>query len=265
MLNIVNLFRDKSGSGKKISVLTCYDYTFARLLNKSDIDALLVGDSLGMVINGHESTLPVSMEDMIYHCRAVKKGAPDKPIICDMPFMSYQSSVSDAVFNAGRLMKEGCHAVKLEGADEHTLTVIKRLTESGIPVMGHIGLTPQSVHTLGGFRVQGKDKDSEKMILEAAGKLGAAGAFSLLLEMIPGALAVKITKTVGVPTIGIGAGNHTSGQVLVVYDMLGMDPDFTPKYLKKFAELGKTIIQASNQYHAEVNKASYPGEDNTFH
>lgn len=265
MLSIVNLFEKKYTSKEKISILTCYDYTFAKLLNSSNIDCILVGDTLGMVIQGNESTLPVSVDDMIYHCRAVKRGAPDKPIICDMPFMSYQISIEEAIHHAGRLMVEGlCHAIKLEGADEYCLQLIKRLVAIGIPVMAHIGLTPQSVHTLGGFKVQGREEHSRDIIFKEALNLEKAGVFSILMEMVPAELGSKISNAVGVPTIGIGAGNGTGGQVLVLQDMLGMDADFNPKYLKKFANLSAIITNAANQYAKEVMEGSFPDNKNFF-
>ena len=265
MKSITSLFSERFAKKQKIALVTCYDYTFARLLNDSEADCLLVGDSLGMVIQGNDSTLPVTLDDMIYHCRAVRRGAPDKMVICDMPFLSYQVSVESALVNAGRILAEGnCHAVKIEGHTEHNLAVIRKLSENGIPVMGHIGLTPQSVHTLGGYRVQGKTEDSGMQLVKAATEMEKAGVFSLLLELIPAGLGEMISNTVGVPTIGIGAGNQTHGQVLVLYDLLGLNPGFHPRHLKKYAELGQQTIQAINEYAREVGNGKFPSAENSF-
>jgi len=261
---MINIFQARYAAGEKISVVTCYDYTFARIMNNSDIDCLLVGDSLGMVIQGNSSTLPVTVEDIIYHTRAVRRGAPDKMIIADMPFLSW-SSVENAVLNAGRIMAEGgCDAVKIEGSGEHTLQAIGRMIDAGIPVMGHIGLTPQSVHTLGGYKVQGKTEDQAEKLKLAAKKLTEHGVFAILMEMIPGELGKAITENAGVPTIGIGAGQHTSGQVLVIYDLLGLNPDFNPKYLKKYDNLYERIQGTLNNYNKEIKENLFPEKTNTF-
>ena len=263
-MRTLKLFEDKYSNNENISIVTCYDYSFARILNNSLIDCLLVGDSLGMVIQGNDSTLPVEVDDIIYHSRAVRRGAPEKIIIGDMPFLSC-SSVEKAVLNAGKIITKGkCDAVKVEGSDDHTLQVIKRLIESGIPVMGHIGLTPQNVHTLGGHKVQGKTPEKAKQLINAAKSLEEIGIFSLLIEMIPEDLAQKITKTAGVPTIGIGAGRFTSGQVLVIYDLLGLNPDFNPRYLKKYTNLYDEIINALNNFDKEVKGNIFPKETNAF-
>jgi 3-methyl-2-oxobutanoate hydroxymethyltransferase len=233
MRNIISFFQSKKNQSP-ISMVTCYDYTFASLINQTEIECLLVGDSLGMVVQGHPSTLPVSLDEMIYHTKAVKRGAPDKFIIADLPFLSYQTSLQDGVFSAGRLIKEtNADAVKLEGADPLSLSLVKRLTEIGIPVMGHLGLTPQSYQTLGGYKVQGKTPQTAEMIFKSSLALEEAGAFSIVLEMIPEELGTSISKKIHIPTIGIGAGRSTDGQVLVIYDLLGMNPEFTPKVLKK--------------------------------
>ncbi|MCB1175950.1 MAG: 3-methyl-2-oxobutanoate hydroxymethyltransferase, partial [Leptospiraceae bacterium] len=226
---------------------------------------ILVGDSLGMVIQGHESTVPVTLDEMIYHTKAVKRGNSDTPVICDLPFLSYQKSVPDGIESAGRVMKESfADAIKIEGASSKVLVLIKELTEMGIPVVGHLGLTPQSYQVLGGYKVQGKDEESAEKMLEDALSLEEAGVFSIVLEMIPESLGQKITKSLKIPTIGIGAGRHTSGQVLVIYDLLGMNTEFKPRFLKKYAELGKTIRESLNKYSIEVKKGGFPGSENIF-
>jgi 3-methyl-2-oxobutanoate hydroxymethyltransferase len=264
MRNIISFFQSKKNQSP-ISMVTCYDYTFASLINQTEIECLLVGDSLGMVVQGHPSTLPVSLDEMIYHTKAVKRGAPDKFIIADLPFLSYQTSLQDGIFSAGRLIKEtNADAVKLEGADPLSLSLVKRLTEIGIPVMGHLGLTPQSYQTLGGYKVQGKSPQSAEMIFKSSLALEEAGAFSIVLEMIPEELGTSISKKIHIPTIGIGAGRSTDGQVLVIYDLLGMNPEFTPKFLKKFAEIGKIIQSSVQMYHSEVLGKNFPEEKNCF-
>lgn len=264
MRNIISFFQSKKNQSP-ISMVTCYDYTFASLINQTEIECLLVGDSLGMVVQGHPSTLPVSLDEMIYHTKAVKRGAPDKFIIADLPFLSYQTSLQDGVFSAGRLIKEtNADAVKLEGADPLSLSLVKRLTEIGIPVMGHLGLTPQSYQTLGGYKVQGKTPQTAEMIFKSSLALEEAGAFSIVLEMIPEELGTSISKKIHIPTIGIGAGRSTDGQVLVIYDLLGMNPEFTPKFLKKFAEIGKIIQSSVQMYHSEVLGKNFPEEKNCF-
>ncbi len=264
MRNIISFFQSKKNQSP-ISMVTCYDYTFASLINQTEIECLLVGDSLGMVVQGHLSTLPVSLDEMIYHTKAVKRGAPDKFIIADLPFLSYQTSLKDGIFSAGRLIKEtNADAVKLEGADHLSLSLVKRLTEIGIPVMGHLGLTPQSYQTLGGYKVQGKSPQSAEMIFKSSLALEEAGAFSIVLEMIPEELGTSISKKIHIPTIGIGAGRSTDGQVLVIYDLLGMNPEFTPKFLKKFAEIGKIIQSSVQMYHSEVLGKNFPEEKNCF-
>jgi 3-methyl-2-oxobutanoate hydroxymethyltransferase len=264
MRNIISFFQSKKNQSP-ISMVTCYDYTFASLINQTEIECLLVGDSLGMVVQGHPSTLPVSLDEMIYHTKAVKRGAPDKFIIADLPFLSYQTSLQDGIFSAGRLIKEtNADAVKLEGADPLSLSLVKRLTEIGIPVMGHLGLTPQSYQTLGGYKVQGKTPQTAEMIFKSSLALEEAGAFSIVLEMIPEELGTSISKKIHIPTIGIGAGRSTDGQVLVIYDLLGMNPEFTPKFLKKFAEIGKIIQSSVQMYHSEVLGKNFPEEKNCF-
>ncbi|HMV43590.1 MAG TPA: 3-methyl-2-oxobutanoate hydroxymethyltransferase [Leptospiraceae bacterium] len=265
MQTIVNSFKEKFQKKEKISVVTCYDASFARIIANTGMDCILVGDSLGMVFQGNTSTVPVTLEEMIYHTKAVKRGAPDKFIICDLPFLSYQVSVEQGVMAGGRAMKEtGCDAVKLEGANDIALETIRRLSSIGVPVMGHIGLTPQSYQVLGGYKVQGKDEASAQKILQEARQLTDAGAFSIVLEMLPESLGQKITETISVPTIGIGAGRYTSGQVLVINDLLGVNSDFKPKFLKRFADLNSIVKEALSTYHNEVKSGIFPSEENVF-
>lgn len=265
MKNIIQQFRKKYELKEPISLVTCYDFTFARLLNESNVDCLLVGDSLGMVVQGHETTLPVTLEEMIYHTKAVCKGAPDKTIVADLPFLSYQVSVEDGIRAAGRLMKEtSASCVKIEGDSELIVNLTHRLTEMGIPVFSHLGLTPQSLHTLGGHKVQGKTEASQNKMKQKALELQEVGSFALLLEMIPAQLGKEITDLLRIPTIGIGAGVGTSGQVLVLTDLLGLQPNFNPKFLKKYGDLGTTVIAALNQYHKEVSQKNFPDENHSF-
>ncbi len=264
-VTITDRFRELYRKREMISVVTCYDFSFASIVQKSSVDAILVGDSLGMVIQGQRSTLPVTLDEIIYHTKAVRKGAPDKYIISDLPFLSYQVSVESGLQNVGRIMKEtDADAVKLEGASEKTLQIIQEITEAGIPVQGHLGLTPQSVHTLGGFKVQGKTESDADRIIESAEKLQEAGVFSIVLEMVPEELGRKVAESVDVPIIGIGAGRYVSGQVLVIYDLLGMNSAFNPKFLKKYADLNSVIMNALNQYSFEVKDSSFPSDKNVF-
>ncbi len=249
---------------EKISALTAYDATFARLLDIAGIDVILVGDSLGMVIQGEETTLQVSIDDVIYHTRAVSKAIKRAHLVADMPFMSYQISPEQALENAGRLIKEGrAEAVKLEGGLERVET-IKKIVSAGIPVMGHLGLTPQSVHKFGGYRVQGKTKEEIAYLKASAKAIEEAGAYSLVLEGIPWPLAKEITESISIPTIGIGAGQYTDGQILVIYDLLGMDKDFNPKFLKKYADLFSVITDAVGEYIREVKEGIFPDEEHSF-
>jgi 3-methyl-2-oxobutanoate hydroxymethyltransferase len=260
----ITRLREMKRSGEKIAMLTSYDFSTASIVDKSGVDMILVGDSLGMVMLGYDSTLPVTMEDMIHHTKAVARAAKHAMIIVDMPFMSYQASIDDAVANAGRLMKEsGAHGVKLEGGREFA-GVIKRIVSAGIPVMGHLGLTPQSVHQLGGYRIQGKDDETAKTIMEDARIIEDAGAFSLVLECVPAALAAEITKSLEIFTIGIGAGVQCDGQVLVVNDMLGMFEKFMPKFVKEYAKLSVDMKKAIEQYVNDVKKETFPGEEHSF-
>jgi 3-methyl-2-oxobutanoate hydroxymethyltransferase len=251
-------------SGQKICMVTAYDATFARILDEGGADVLLVGDSLGMVIQGQESTLPVTLEQMIYHSAAVSRGAKRAHVVGDMPFMSYQVSPQEAVRNAGRLVAEGnVGSVKLEGGAEFADTV-RAIVRASIPVMGHLGLTPQSVHKMGGYVVQGRDEDAARRMLDDALALEAAGAYSLVLEGVPLELARTITQSLKIPTIGIGAGKHCDGQVLVCYDLLGMNPDFKPKFVKRFANLHGNITEAANTYFSEVRAGTFPDEEHSF-
>jgi len=264
-VTITDRFRELYRKREMISVVTCYDFSFASIVQKSSVDAILVGDSLGMVIQGQRSTLPVTVDEIIYHTKAVRKGAPDKYIISDLPFLSYQVSVESGLQNVGRIMKEtDADAVKLEGASEKTLQIIQEITEAGIPVQGHLGLTPQSVHTLGGFKVQGKTESDADRIIESAEKLQEAGVFSIVLEMVPEELGKKMAESVDVPIIGIGAGRYVSGQVLVIYDLLGMNSAFNPRFLKKYADLNSVIMNALNEYSFEVKDSSFPSDKNVF-
>jgi 3-methyl-2-oxobutanoate hydroxymethyltransferase len=251
--------------GQRIAVLTAYDASFAKLLDDSGIDILLVGDSLGMVIQGLPNTLPVTLEEMIYHCRAVSRGVSRAQLVGDMPFLTYQAGLDEAVRNCGRLLKEGgAEAVKLEGGRRHA-DLVHRLTEIGIPVMGHVGLTPQSVHGLGGFRVQGRDEEAARMIVDDAICLEQAGAYSIVLESIPVELAANITGRLRVPTIGIGAGPACDGQVLVVYDLLGMNEDFRPRFVRQYDNLAHRIRSAVESYAKDVRTGRFPGEEHTVH
>lgn len=250
--------------GEKITMLTAYDYTTAALIDKAGIDTILVGDSLGMVMLGYDTTIPVTMEDMISHGAAVVRGAKDTFVIVDMPFMSYQASVYDAVTNAGRLMKETqAQAVKLEGGvkiKEH----IRAIVDASIPVVAHIGMTPQSVNAFGGFKVQGKDCEAAKQLILDAKAVEEAGAFMVVLECVPEKLAKLVSENISIPTIGIGAGAGCDGQVLVYQDMLGMYPDFTPKFAKKFAEVGNEMVNAFKAYSYEVKNGSFPLQEHGF-
>ncbi len=253
----------KQKNHKKITMMTCYDYTFAKILNQTDMDILLVGDSLGNVVAGHETTVPVTLEDMIYHTRAVKRGADNPFILADMPFMSYQISVQEGLRNAGRLMKEGlADGVKLEGGEE-IADLVYRLSKIGIPVVGHLGLQPQSVHQLGGFRVVGKKPEEAKKLLKDAKMLEEAGAFCVVLELVPSALAQQISQEINILTVGIGSGPHCDGQVLVFADALGLTPN-NFKHNKKYLNLFQDCQNAFNQYIKEVEEGSFPALENCF-
>lgn len=264
MKNTVFTFREQKAKGEKISMLTAYDYSTAKLMDEAGINGILVGDSLGMVVLGYEDTLPVTMEDMIHHTAAVCRGAKNTLVVGDMPFMSYQVSVEEAVYNAGRLMKEGrCQAVKLEGGAS-VCPQIRAITNASIPVMAHIGLTPQSINAFGGFKVQGKSEEAAKKLLEDAKAVEEAGAFAVVLECVPAKLAELISKYISIPTIGIGAGAGCDGQILVYQDMLGLFSDFTPKFVKKYAKVGEMMTQAFRDYIADVQEGSFPAPEHTF-
>ncbi|MBK8202057.1 MAG: 3-methyl-2-oxobutanoate hydroxymethyltransferase [Bdellovibrionales bacterium] len=255
-MSLPNFIKMKQ-SGQKISMITCYDFWSAKLLNQSSVDCILVGDSAAMVMHGHNTTLPASLEMMALHCAAVSKGAPDKFIVGDLPFLSFRKSLTSNMNAVECLMKTGVQAVKLEGASGN-LKLIKHLVESGVPVMGHLGLTPQSIHQLGGFRVQGRDLDSARLLERQAVELQEHGCFSLVLECVPSTLSEIITKNLVIPTIGIGAGPNTDGQVLVLQDMLGLNQGFKPKFLRQFLNGSELIISAVNQYDQKVKERSFP-------
>lgn len=264
MKNTISTFKEQKAKGDKITMLTAYDYSTAKLMDESGINGILVGDSLGMVVLGYKDTLPVTMEDIIHHTAAVCRGASDALVVGDMPFMSYQVSVEEAVRNAGRLMKEGgCQAVKLEGGAS-VCPQIKAITDASIPVMAHIGLTPQSINAFGGFKVQGKSEEAARKLIEEAKAVEEAGAFAVVLECVPAKLAELITASIGIPTIGIGAGAGCDGQILVYQDMLGMFSDFTPKFVKKYADIGAIMKEAFAGYIEDTKNGSFPSEEHTF-
>lgn len=250
---------------EKIVVLTAYDYLFGRLVDEGGADVVLVGDSLGQVVLGYDSTIPVTLNDMIHHARAVRRGVKRGLLVVDMPFMSFQISAQETLRNAGTVMKEtGCEAVKIEGGDDIAADTIRALVRAGIPVMGHVGLTPQSVHALGGYRVQGRDQSNAARILEEAKRLEDAGCFSIVLELIPAGLAGDITRALQIPTIGIGAGAVCDGQVLVLYDMLGLNDHFKPKFVRRFGALAESSRGAIRDFVAAVREGSYPAAEHSF-
>ena len=264
MKNTAVTFKEAKAKGEKLTMLTAYDYSTAKLIDQAGINSILVGDSLGNVVLGYEDTVSVTMEDMIHHCSAVARGTKEALLICDMPFMSYQASVYDAVVNAGRLMKEGrANAVKLEGGVEVEDT-IRAIVNASIPVCAHIGLTPQSINAFGGFKVQGKGEAAAQKLLDDARAVERAGAFAVVLECVPAKLAERVSKEISIPTIGIGAGAGCDGQVLVYQDMLGMFTDFKPKFVKHFANVGEIMTAAFKAYDAEVKNGTFPAEEHTF-
>ena len=264
MKNTVATFRKAKEDGKKLSMLTAYDYSTASLLDAAGINGILVGDSLGNVILGYEDTISLTMEDMIHHGAAVARGAKNALVVVDMPFMSYQGSVYDALKNAGRLMKEGrANAVKLEGGVE-VVPQIQAIVQAGIPVMGHLGLTPQSINAFGGYKVQDKDEAAAQKLLDNAKAIAEAGVFAMVLECVPSALAKKVTEAVPVPTIGIGAGADCDGQILVYQDMLGMFSDFTPKFVKRYANIGEAMKAAFKGYINEVGEGAFPAAEHGY-
>jgi 3-methyl-2-oxobutanoate hydroxymethyltransferase len=263
MTSVLDVQRFKL-EGRRFAMLTAYDYTSAQILDQAGIPILLVGDSLGMVMLGYPTTLPVTLDDMIHHAKAVSRGSQHAMLVGDMPFMSYHTSIDQAVTSAGRFLQEaGMHAVKLEGGGR-VIEMTQRLTEMGIPVMGHLGLTPQFVHQMGGFKVQGKTDAKAARILADAKALEQAGAFSLVLEGVPSDLATRVTKALRIPTIGIGAGPGTDGQVLVFHDMLGLTTGHTPKFVKRYANLAEQIAKAAQQYAVEVADGTFPGPEHAY-
>jgi 3-methyl-2-oxobutanoate hydroxymethyltransferase len=251
--------------GEKFVMLTCYDAPSARILHDAGIPILFVGDTLGMVVLGHSSTVPVTIDVMVHHVQAVRRGAPDAFVLGDMPFMSYQTSIEDGIRNAGRLLQEGgANGVKLEGGGPFVTELVHRLTGAGIPVMGHLGLTPQSVNQFGGYPVQGRDAEGAQRILQDAKDLEAAGAFAIVLETVPRSLAHEITRAVSIPTIGIGAGADTDGQVLVFHDFLGITPGRVPRFVKRYAEIGDAIGRAAREFAREVANGAYPGPEHSY-
>ena len=264
MKNTAATFAAAKAKGEKLSMLTAYDYSTAKLEDESGINGILVGDSLGNVVLGYEDTVSVTMEDMIHHGAAVARGAKNALVVVDMPFMSYEATVEEAVRNAGRLMKEGrAGAVKLEGG-VRVAEQIRAIVKAGIPVMGHIGLTPQSINVFGGFKVQGKSEEAARALLADAKAVEEAGAFAVVIEAVPAALAQMITDAVSIPTIGIGAGVGCDGQILVYQDMLGMFSDFTPKFVKRYANVGEVMREAFANYAAEVASGAFPTEEHTY-
>ena len=264
MKNTAATFAAAKAKGEKLSMLTAYDYSTAKLEDESGINGILVGDSLGNVVLGYEDTVSVTMEDMVHHGAAVARGAKNALVVVDMPFMSYEVTVEEAVRNAGRLMKEGrAGAVKLEGG-VRVAEQIRAIVKAGIPVMGHIGLTPQSINVFGGFKVQGKSEEAARALLADAKAVEEAGAFAVVIEAVPAALAQMITDAVSIPTIGIGAGAACDGQILVYQDMLGMFSDFTPKFVKRYANVGEVMREAFANYAAEVASGAFPTEEHTY-
>ncbi|WP_418618370.1 3-methyl-2-oxobutanoate hydroxymethyltransferase [Slackia isoflavoniconvertens] len=264
MKNTAATFAAAKAKGEKLSMLTAYDYSTAKLEDESGINGILVGDSLGNVVLGYEDTVSVTMEDMIHHGAAVARGAKNALVVVDMPFMSYEVTVEEAVRNAGRLMKEGrAGAVKLEGG-VRVAEQIRAIVKAGIPVMGHIGLTPQSINVFGGFKVQGKSEEAARALIADAKAVEEAGAFAVVIEAVPAALAQMITDAVSIPTIGIGAGAGCDGQILVYQDMLGMFSDFTPKFVKRYANVGEVMREAFAKYAAEVASGAFPTEEHTY-
>lgn len=256
--------RARKEAGEPITMLTAYDAAFARLFDEAGIDMLLVGDSVGNTMLGYESTLPVTMDDMLHHVRAVSRGAKRAMVVADMPFMSYQTSVEDALYNAGRFLKEtGAQSVKLEGGAA-VAPAVRAMTSVGIPVVGHLGLTPQSVNQFGGFKVQAKDVAAAQQLLDDARLLESSGAFAIVLECVPAALATKVSQALTIPTIGIGAGNGCDGQVLVMHDLLGLTPGFKPKLAKVYRSLATEVIAAAQEYAQDVKTRRFPAPENCF-
>lgn len=258
-------FQERKNRGEKLVVVTAYDALFGKLVDESGVDAVLVGDSLGNLLAGYETTLPVTLDQMIYHARSTRAGVKRALLIVDMPFLTYQVSWRRALENCGRVMQEGgADSVKLEGASQSVLAAVRAVTEAGIPVMGHLGFTPQSVLGLGGTRVQARDVQSAQKIVDDAKHLEEAGAFSIVLELVPAKVAARVTEAVSIPTIGIGAGAACSGQVLVLHDLLGLNEGFSPKFLKRYADLGTDVRKALLRFGDEVRAGNYPDDDHSF-
>jgi 3-methyl-2-oxobutanoate hydroxymethyltransferase len=257
--------REMKSRSERITVLTAYDHLFARLVDRAGTDVILVGDSMAQVVLGLDSTLPITLEDMIHHASAVCRGVKRALVVVDLPFLTYQVSREEAVRNAGRILKEtGATAVKLEGGSPETAETVSAIVRAGIPVMGHLGFTPQSVHALGGFRVQARGGEEQDRLVADAKRLEEAGAFAVVLELVPGPAAARVTAALDIPTIGIGAGPACDGQVLVLYDMLGMNDQFNPRFLRRFAEIGAAADEGIRAYVAAVRAGEYPGEEHTF-
>jgi 3-methyl-2-oxobutanoate hydroxymethyltransferase len=260
----IRTLRQMKARGEKITMLTAYDYPMARAVDGAGIEVILVGDSVGMVVLGHPTTLPVTMDDMVHHCKAVARGVSRALLVGDLPFMSYQVSREDALRNAGRLVKEGgAEAVKLEGGQE-VLGAVEAIVAAGIPVMGHLGLTPQSYHQMGGYRIQGRTAEAADRLLKDAGALERAGVFSVVLEGIPAEVARRVSESVSVPTIGIGAGPSCDGQVLVTHDMLGLQEDLSPKFVKRYVQGRQLFLEAMRQYRDEVRSGTFPGPEHSY-
>lgn len=262
-MKYVSEFSLKKLKSEKISLVTCYDYTSARIISKSDIDAVLVGDSAAMVMHGFENTVHAEIQMMCYHINAVKRAIKDKIIIADLPFLEHKKSTSDTISSIDKIMKSGAHAVKIEGAFGN-LNLIETLTKAGIPVMGHLGLTPQSINAIGSYKVQGRKSSEAELIIEQAVELENAGCFAIVLELIPKNLASEITSKIKIPTIGIGAGNGTDGQVLVLQDLLGMNEDFNPKFVRKYMNGFETTLMALNNYHKDVTESHFPADNESY-
>ncbi|MBA2709110.1 MAG: 3-methyl-2-oxobutanoate hydroxymethyltransferase [Tatlockia sp.] len=260
----VHDFKRKKAQQSKITMLTCYDFPSARTIAESEIDCVLVGDSVAMAVHGYESTVMATMEMMVMHTEAVRRGLAKQFLITDLPFLGHRSSQQETVSSVKRLMQAGAQAIKIEGGDEHTCQTIAFLVASGIPVIGHIGLTPQSIHQLGGYKVQGREQEQAAKLLKQAANLEAAGCFALVIECVPQLLAKTITESLTIPTIGIGAGLYTDGQVLVWHDLLGLQTDFKPKFLKQYAKGKEMVLAAINDYAKQVQKAEFPSEEYVF-
>lgn len=258
-------FLEMKRRGEKIVALTAYDYLFARLVDQAGVDLILVGDSLGQVVLGHDSTIPVTLEEMIHHGRAVRRAVERALVVVDMPFLTTRLSVEETLRNAGRILQQtGAEAVKLEGGDEQAAAHARALVQAGIPVLGHIGLTPQSVHALGGYRVQGRGEEAAARLRAEAARMADAGCFGIVLELVPSELAGEVTRAVEIPTIGIGAGPHVDGQILVLHDMLGLNEGFQPRFLRRFAELGKATREGVAAYAEAVRGGEFPAPEHGF-